>query len=179
MRTGCDGFDGDRILKACGEAPSPEFEAHLGSCAACQAEVAEHREIERAYVDASTETMPAAVIARFRRRVSAPPLRARAVVLRVAAAAAVVAVAVLMWSLLAPGRGTATRTPPPATAAAVEWEPVTPAGAFVVEMTIDDRLRAARARADRVLAEPASDVDRELEALRRRAEALRIDGDGM
>ncbi len=171
----CKTFEADRVLKSSGETASAEFESHLVTCASCQSDVAEFREISRLYHESSTERLPASVAMRVRAQGDVR-LRLQRGMRMVGALAAAVLVAVMMWSLLKPAVP-AVKAPVPE-AAALTWEPLTPSGEYLIVLTLDDRLRAARARAD-VVTEQASAVDESINALKKRIGAVQVDRDRM
>jgi hypothetical protein len=172
----CKTFEGERVLKASGEAATPEFEAHLAGCAACRADVAEFRDLSRLYHESSDERLPAAVVAALRRRPT-EDLRARLNrgVRFVGAMAAAGLVAALLWALLLKPRPV---EPAPGPSAVLVWDPMTPAGEFLIPLDLDDRLRALRMKAG-ALAEGSSEVDRRLDALKSRVSTFKVDKDSM
>jgi anti-sigma factor RsiW len=168
----CVTFEADRVLKSSGEAASPEFEAHLVACASCQADVAEFREIARLYRDASTERLPEAVAARLREQGDVRFHLQRGMRM-IGALAAAVMVAAMMWMLLRPQAP----LPPkegPAEASTVAWEPTTPSGEFLIVLNLDERLRAAQARAAEIADAPSA-MDGKISELKRRVASFRID----
>jgi hypothetical protein len=118
----CERFAEVRLLHAYGEVESPEFEAHLRSCAECRAEERDIDEVREVY---RSEPAPAPLRSQTPKRF---PLAAWTAV----AAAAIVAVT--GWFLMQP---------------APRSKPVTPVGsdaAYMSGVSIDRQIASVRAR---------------------------------
>ena len=160
----CGEYSEDRVRAACGEAPSAAFRDHSASCARCGEEVAEFREIRRIYREASSERMSPPAVERLR---ALRPSARRLPAVRPLSAVAAILMTALLWMLLIADRA----------GADLSWEP-TRRVAELGELNLDEQIRYERARAESAAASP-SDVDLEIDDLKRRCERLSADSSNL